>query len=117
RWIGSIAVSVTLAGIVALSVAVWRQRASTARGVLVAVAVLGIGAIAWVTLALRDELDGLIARGAARGQCFDAHAGRRPAAGFPVWEKLADAPAARIAVSAGFDGIGHEVFRYPLLGR
>lgn len=113
RWIGAVSVAVTLAAVVALAVAVWRQRRTATAGI-VAVGVVGLAA---VTVTLRGELESLIARGAARGECFEAHPGKIPAAGFPVWERLADAPASTIAVAAGFEGVGHMVWRYPLLGR
>jgi hypothetical protein len=45
------------------------------------------------------------------------HAVRRAYAGaWPIWRAL-DGPAPRrIALAAGWDGIGHNVLRYPLLG-
>lgn len=117
RWIGAVAVAGAFAGVVALGVFVSLQGRSTSAAGVPFVALVGVVGIAAMTLTLRGELEGLIARGAARGECYEAHAGPRAAAGFPLWERLADAAPARIAVASGFDGIGHEGLRYPLFGR
>ena len=38
------------------------------------------------------------------------------ASSFPIWRALDDGPPHRIALAAGWDGIGHNLFRYPLTG-
>jgi hypothetical protein len=38
------------------------------------------------------------------------------ASSFPIWKALDDGPPHRIALAAGWDGIGHNLFRYPLVG-
>lgn len=35
---------------------------------------------------------------------------------WPIWRRLDDGPAHRVAISLGWEGIGHNGFRYPLLG-
>lgn len=112
RWVGVVSIGIAVAVVVGLAVFVWKERRSAVPGILA----FGIVGLAAVTVGLRGEIEGLIVRGASRGECFEAHPMRRPATGYPLWERLADAPSKRIAVAAGFEGIGHEVFRYPLLG-
>jgi hypothetical protein len=113
RWIGALPAAGAFAGVIAFCAFVWREHRRAAS------ALLGAGIIGVVALVvvLRGELEGLVARGAGRGECYEAHRGPRAAAGFPLWERLADEKPSRIAVVGGFDGIGHEVFRYHFLGR
>ncbi len=48
---------------------------------------------------------------------FVMHAIKRAYAGaWPIWRELDDGVRHRIAVTAGWDGVGHNVFRHPLLG-
>ena len=66
--------------------------------------------------ALRPELEPLTFAGALRKECFEAHPLNSTNMATRVWATLRDAPSRTIAVVAGFDGIGHDIFRYPLLG-
>ena len=52
---------------------------------------------------------------AAEGVAFDAHP-LAYAFSWPVWEALDDGRPHRLAVSAGWDGKGHNWYRYPLFG-
>jgi hypothetical protein len=66
-------------------------------------------------------------RGELRYRIFAAHDAVSPAyqmhtlepsyaSSFPIWRALDDGPPHRIALAAGWDGIGHNLFRYPLTG-
>jgi hypothetical protein len=113
RWVGAASLTVVAVGVVAVTAVARKQSPRAGLGLLL----VGIGALAATTGALRSELEPLILRGAARGECFEAHSIARPAGAFTIWERLADETPKRIAVAAGFGGTGHGVFRYPLLGR
>ncbi len=66
-------------------------------------------------------------RGDLRYRIFAAHDARPPAfqmhtlepsyaSSFPIWRALDDGAPHRIALAAGWDGIGHNLYRYPLTG-
>lgn len=66
-------------------------------------------------------------RAELRYPLYAAHAGSSPAfqmhtlepsyaSSFPIWRALDDGAPHRIALAAGWDGIGHNWFRYPLTG-
>lgn len=54
---------------------------------------------------------------ASRGDAFDLHpANRRSLEAWPIWEALDGLEGTRIALAAGFDGVGHNWYTYPLFG-
>jgi hypothetical protein len=76
-------------------------------------------------LLLAAPLDRL--RGELRYRIFAAHDAVQPAyqmhmlehsyaSSFPIWHALDDGAPHRIALSVGWDGIGHNLFRFPLTG-
>jgi hypothetical protein len=52
---------------------------------------------------------------AAAGRAFDVHP-IKYATSWPVWQGLDDGSPRRVAVVAGWDGSGHNWYRYPLFG-
>jgi hypothetical protein len=55
---------------------------------------------------------------AAQGAAYDLHPLSATFAGsWPIWERLDDSRPKRVAVTAGWDGVGHNWYRYPLLGQ
>lgn len=102
--------AILLAGIVSRY---WRSTPAA-----VAVAGLVVGAVFSATISpVRDRYRYDIYRAAAAGRAFDLHPLHSGAVAlWPVWRTL-DAPLGRVvAFSAGWDGIGHNWYRYPLLG-
>jgi hypothetical protein len=87
-----------------------------------------LGALAAVpifALVLAAPLDRI--RGDLRYRIFAAHDAAVPAfqmhtleptyaSSFPIWRALDDGAPHRIALAAGWDGIGHNLYRYPLTG-
>lgn len=100
-----------------LIVAASKRRLLVAWGVLASVATfITVLAIPWSEV--RDRY---------RYRIYQAAASRNPAFvmhlvwdyyanAWPIWQFLDDGPAHRIAVSYGWDGIGHNGLRYPLTG-
>jgi hypothetical protein len=97
----------------------WR-RAALALGVALAAGVgAGLGAIrAGLRDAIRADATSLVEDGqGARTRAWDAHPLNPPnAASWPIWAHFDRGPAHRLAVTSGWDGLGHNAFRYPLLG-
>ncbi|KAB2947924.1 MAG: hypothetical protein KJ057_06815 [Phycisphaerae bacterium] len=105
-----------------------RLRASRA-GVKVAAAAVGLAACLPWFQTHKDRWRYPIYAAAAEGRAYDAHPLRSDyAASWTIWRHFDAAPGVpgrgstptaslTIAVAAGFDGIGHNWFRYPFLGR
>jgi hypothetical protein len=116
EWPGQVlqAVAVALAALLALGIAavvVARYR-SRARWALLAVAAAGSMA---VIDAVHERWRYGVYRTFASGQLDDFH--RAPPVGaWPIWRRLEELAPSRVAMAAGWDGIGHNWFRYPLLG-
>ena len=54
---------------------------------------------------------------AADGEAYDLHPANRLAlSAWPVWQALDGESPVRIALAAGFDGVGHNWYTYPLFG-
>jgi len=115
RWVGAASIVAIGSTFVGLSIVAWRSRHPRTS---VALLMSGIAGFVAATPPLRAALNPLITLGALRGECFEAHplTMGHPVGAFPIWQHLAAMPPKRIAIIAGFDGIGHNVFRYPLLG-
>ena len=82
---------------------------------------LAWGAVILITATLIDVRDRFryeFYEAAAAWKAYDVHPiDSRWTASWPIWQRLdGDAPLT-LAVSAGWDGIGHNWYRYPLLGR
>jgi hypothetical protein len=109
------AMAIAVAGAIP-AVLLWRRRrrkrwaiAAAAVGLCAAGAVLGP--------ARRANRDPIYAGLAERPPTFMMHVVRRGVAGaWPLWQALDGAEPRRIALTAGWDGVGHNVLRYPLLG-
>ncbi|ATB33804.1 hypothetical protein [Melittangium boletus] len=91
------------------------RRAGPLWGAGLAAMLLGV---AWVPIATtREALRYEFYASAARGASFDLHPlGRRYVSSWPLWEELDGEAPRRLAVSAGWDGTGHNWYWYPLLG-
>lgn len=110
-------------GVVALALTAWLavrfRRPVPASGLLA-----GLVAVAAVGVVAAGVAD---VRAAHRYALYAAAAGRPPlyqmhplhpayAAAWPLWRQLDDGRPHRLAVTAGWDGLGHNWYRYPLLG-
>ncbi|HET9958533.1 MAG TPA: hypothetical protein VFQ61_28760 [Polyangiaceae bacterium] len=115
RWIGAASVLFSATCIGGLS---WIIRRSGYPKLATGLILSGALGLASLLLMLRKELAYIVLAGALRGQCYEGHPLTHAVLfARPVWDALADAPPRRIALVSGFEGVGHNVFRYPLLGR
>jgi hypothetical protein len=113
RWFSATVCGVSLCAGGLLVGGLWHRRAFRAGwGALGSLTVL----FGLVLAALRPELEPLVYAGALREECFEAHPLYSTNMATRVWATLRDAPSRTIAVVAGYDGIGHDVFRFPLFG-
>ena len=113
RWLSAVVCGATIC--VASILIVWFCRTGARRACWTALGTV-VTLIGLELALLRPELEPLAFAGAVREQCFEAHPLYSTNMATHIWAKLRDAPARTIAVIAGFDGTGHGVFRYPLLG-
>jgi hypothetical protein len=68
-------------------------------------------------LPVRDRYRYSFYDAAAKWVAYDTHPiDARWTASWPIWQRLDTAEPKIVAVTAGFDGIGHNWYRYPLLG-
>jgi hypothetical protein len=83
---------------------------------LAAVVAVGV-ATAGIAQVRADHRYPLYAAAAGRPPLYQMHP-LHPAyaAAWPLWRQLDDGRPHRLAVTAGFDGLGHNWYRYPLLG-
>jgi hypothetical protein len=106
-----------LAGLAACAIA-WTAAALSPRPrpavrVLASAAVLGATVVVWQ--GLRDRHRYAFYESAALGRSFDTTP-LAYARSWPVWQVLDDGRPHRLAVVAGWDGVGHNWFQYPLFG-
>jgi hypothetical protein len=98
-------------------VAVWQgaRRGKPVLGAALAAVLLGV---AWVPIAsTREALRYDFYAAAMRRETFDLHKLRASsAASWPIWKALDDETPKRLAVTAGWDGLGHNWYWYPLMG-
>jgi hypothetical protein len=99
------------------AVAVW-QGARRGKPVLGAVLAAVLLAVSWVPIAsTRDALRYDFYAAAVRKETFDLHPLRVSAvSSWPIWKALDDETPKRLAVTAGWDGRGHNWYWYPLMG-
>jgi len=116
RGVRSVALAVLLALALA-AVAVWQgtRRGRPLLGAALAAVLLGVS---WVPIAsTREALRYDFYASATRRATFDLHP-LRPGhvSSWPIWKALDDETPKRLAVTAGWDGIGHNWYWYPLMG-
>ncbi|HSL83315.1 MAG TPA: hypothetical protein VLF66_11110, partial [Thermoanaerobaculia bacterium] len=116
---GLAALAVAGAGGAAALAALAYRRGRLAAGAALAVAVLALaavgGAIGRVRSAHRYETWAAAADPSA--PAFHMHALHRVyASAWPIWQALDDPRGHRLGVTAGWDRVGHNWYRYPLLG-
>jgi hypothetical protein len=83
-------------------------------------AVMGVGAIAIVaaSIVVRDRFRYEFYEEAQAWNSYDVHPlDSRWMASWPAWQRLDGDTPRTIAVTAGWDGIGHNWYRYPIMGR
>jgi len=97
----------------------WRA-AALVLGLVVAAGVgTGLGAVrAGLRDAIREDAAVLVSDGeGARTRAWDGHPlSPANAAAWRIWAHFDRGPRHRLAVSVGWNGLGHNAFRYPLLG-
>lgn len=84
------------------------------------IAVVGIGAIVTVAAltVVRDRFRYEFYEQAQAWNSYDVHPLDSQSMGsWPAWQRLDDGTPHTIAVTAGWDGIGHNWYRYPIMGR
>jgi hypothetical protein len=113
RWLSAVVCGVTICAAVLLIGWLWYS--GVRRAIWAALGTMAV-LIGLELAVLRPPVEPLAFAGAVREQCFEAHPLYSTNMATHVWARLRDAPARTIAVVAGFDGTGHGVFRYPLLG-
>lgn len=112
-----VAARYVLPGLAAVAVGVWlagrvlpRLRLPLYAGGLIVALTLFIDA--------RDAFRYPFYHAAAAWQAYDVHPiDNRWTASWPIWQRLDQDRPLTVAVTAGWDGIGHNWYRYPLLGR
>ena len=99
----------------AATLAFARQYSVRVRAVTLAAVLIGI-TVALVLV--RDRFRYQFYEAAAQWRAYDTHPiDGRWTASWPIWQRLDTEPGSTIAVAAGWDGIGHNWYRYPLMGR
>lgn len=112
-WLGSTA-AVTLGLIAAGKRLAWRSRTLTALGTTaVSLTLLGANST-WLRPALRYE----VWDAGVDAEAFDPHpTDPKAMIAAPLWQFVDREQPQRIAFAAGWDGMGHNWYRYPLFGR
>lgn len=115
--VGVGAVTTAVAAVLAVSLWWWRR---TGRWLLPAVAAVlaGVAGLAAVESVRRDHRYAIYEAAAdSVDPLFHMHPIHRLyASAWPLWRALDDPSPRRLAVTAGWDGLGHNWYRYPLLG-
>ncbi|HSB64538.1 MAG TPA: hypothetical protein VLJ18_10255 [Thermoanaerobaculia bacterium] len=87
------------------------------RTAVAAIAVLTAAALVVAWSAIRSSFRYRIWQAAAEGRAFDMHPlGREYMASVPIWRRLDDGVPRRLAVAAGWNGVGDNWYWYPLFG-
>jgi hypothetical protein len=104
-----------VAGAGAVAVAAWKRASPLAKGLIGCVSLATAGAL--LAGARARHRHDLYAALGTRPPVFIMHVVTpRYSSAAPIWRALDDGPPHRIAVTAGWNGIGDNVLRYPLLG-
>lgn len=94
-----------------------RRRAAPVASVAAAVAALGLLAALLLVRGPREALRYRYWEEAATWKAYELHGLHKDATrAWPVWEALDGPEPQPVAFAAGFDGTGHNWYRYPLLG-
>jgi hypothetical protein len=106
-----------LPALVSGGIAVVIMRRLRGRPRIVVAALTAVALVAALS-AVRDRFRYAFYDAAAKWRSYDTHPiDARWTASWPIWEHLDVEPGATIAVAAGWDGIGHNWYRYPVMGR
>jgi hypothetical protein len=82
--------------------------------IVLAASLVAVCVMAWGEL--RGTFRYRIYAAAAERRAYDQFPIHRAASSWPIWRHFDGGESYRLAVTAGWDGVGHNWFRYPLLG-